>query len=345
MAAVPATAMHCVWLRPAFDPTVLIIISLLVVLISCPVYTITNHLLSILNATTPMDLAQQEKQAKVLHEKAKLQLRVADKGDNDSTYLDYLENSKNQAHRTFLRSTKINPNLHTKLVQIQTHEMGFHKLNSKNFKSEFSNPETLLSELSEYAATLDDKDFEDFSLQWGVLCSSVRAGVKSKHSRRKQQRIQMRCIDALSIEMQSILEKTRKQIQVLMEFPERHRGLRILQLFVLDLIGRDSRQAKIFENQLENFESELLVTWGVKCLCASALIVLNLFLIFTCMLYGRRQGMVWQRGWLIASMVNLLLDITVKQVGIVNAYVLLLLLLLFLLLLLLLLLQLQLILL
>jgi hypothetical protein len=49
----------------------------------------------------------------------------------------------------------------------------------------------------------------------------------------------------------------------------------------------------------------------------SVLLMVNGYFIFSCMLYGRSQGLVWQRGWLIGSVVNLLLDIFVKQVNIV----------------------------
>ena len=67
------------------------------------------------------------------------------------------------------------------------------------------------------------------------------------------------------------------------------RGEMLLQLFVLDLIGRKSRQGKIFSNQIEG-KSTFVVTWGAKSLLVAGIILMNLYFVLTCMLYGRAHG-------------------------------------------------------
>ena len=93
-------------------------------------------------------------------------------------------------------------------------------------------------------------------------------------------------------------------------------GVKILQLFVLDLIGRSSRRAKIFELQSTAFKKKTVVTVGVKCVAISLLVLLNIYFIFSCMLYGRDKGTTWQQGWVIASMGYLFIDVMIRQVNI-----------------------------
>ena len=99
--------------------------------------------------------------------------------------------------------------------------------------------------------------------------------------------------------------------------PSVYTGVKVLELFVMDLIGRHSHEADIFSNQVNPFTDTVVVPWGLKCLAMSVLLMVNGYFIFSCMLYGKSQGLVWQRGWLIGSLVNLLLDIFIKQVNIV----------------------------
>jgi hypothetical protein len=80
-------------------------------------------------------------------------------------------------------------------------------------------------------------------------------------------------------------------------------------------MGRDSNEAIIFSNQVEKniFGKELIVTSLIKMIAFISIISLNLFFIFTCLLYGLDKGIEWQKGWLIASLFNLLLDAFIKQ--------------------------------
>ena len=57
-------------------------------------------------------------------------------------------------------------------------------------------------------------------------------------------------------------------------------------------MGRQSRQARVFVNHLEEqqLEDKLVMSLGVKALAFSMIVLLNLFFIFTCMLYGRSNG-------------------------------------------------------
>jgi hypothetical protein len=91
-------------------------------------------------------------------------------------------------------------------------------------------------------------------------------------------------------------------------------GVQILELFVRDCLGRGSREATIFSHKVHPFRAKVVVTWAIKCFTCSCLLILNLYFIFSCMLYGRDKGLKWQQGWLYTCLVNLFVDIFINQV-------------------------------
>jgi hypothetical protein len=69
-------------------------------------------------------------------------------------------------------------------------------------------------------------------------------------------------------------------------------------------------------NQLKIFSSDLVVTWGFKCVLLSVLMSVNAYFIFTCMLYAMDKGPAWQHRWLVASVINLFVDMGFKQINV-----------------------------
>ena len=67
-------------------------------------------------------------------------------------------------------------------------------------------------------------------------------------------------------------------------------GVHLLDLFVVDLIGRGSRKAKVFMNQSNSFRVHRVVTMGLKGLVLSIVVITNLYFIFSCMLYAKDKG-------------------------------------------------------
>lgn len=123
---------------------------------------------------------------------------------------------------------------------------------------------------------------------------------------------------AVKLELEDVNAQANKLVAEFKNAPPSVTGVRILELFAKDLVGRDTKNAKIFENQAEVVQNEFIVTWGVKCVALSILLLINLYFIFACMLYGKEKGVKWQQGWLIASVINLILDIFIRQMNIVG---------------------------
>ena len=90
-------------------------------------------------------------------------------------------------------------------------------------------------------------------------------------------------------------------------------GVHLLDLFVVDLIGRGSAKAKVFMNQSDSFRESRVVTLGLKGLLSSTVISINIFFIFSCMLYAKDKGKCclcccslycWRSGILIFYSIN-----------------------------------------
>lgn len=190
--------------------------------------------------------------------------------------------------------------------------------------------EVLLQVLSQHASTLTSRDRQRFQGQWPTLIRNVDSGVTtaetgpspssvtslySPSSFEFSEDAQHDVFMAVADELKAVDNEAESWIEELMDKPSSVVGVQILQLFVLDLMGRSSDKAKVFRNQLASFEHRLVVSWGVKCLALSVLILMNMFFIFVCMLYGNDKGVEWQMGWLYASIINILVDITIRQVS------------------------------
>ena len=278
--------MKCVWLRPVFNTTVLVIISLLVMVISGPIYTVVSFIIYLLDAPTAEDVEEQAAESSQRRSSAVLRLEEATAPTQEGEML------KIRTTKVFTLNTKVNSKLqenHHKAGEFRGQIVNGTKammLISGDPENQFQSFPDLLHDLSRYATTLSGRDRQRFQSQWGVD-PSAQTQRDSKRLRR---------LDSLCVELDSVKKAARKKIEDLKSLPPAHVGIRILELFALDLIGRDSRRGKVFHNQFNTFETNMVVSWGAKCLAVTLLILVNAYLIFACMLYGQRQGLEWQKG-------------------------------------------------
>ena len=95
---------------------------------------------------------------------------------------------------------------------------------------------------------------------------------------------------------------------------DEHTGLEILHLFILDLLGRDTPAAIIFEQKVdEDFKRTKVVTKFTKYLAVAVLLALNVF--FGCygVLYGYKQGLEWQQSYLFACIAQMFVEIFINE--------------------------------
>ena len=109
-------------------------------------------------------------------------------------------------------------------------------------------------------------------------------------------------------------DESARRVAKLHQLPEENVGIEILTLFILDLLGRDTPAARIFLRKVdEDFKSTRVVTNGYKGLMLVAVILINMFFIYYCMLYGFVKGVAWQRAYMFACIIQLVMEVLIVE--------------------------------
>ena len=91
-------------------------------------------------------------------------------------------------------------------------------------------------------------------------------------------------------------------------------GIHLMKLFLCDLLGRDTVEAKIFQQAVEKeLPTTRVVPLWAKVLAIVVIIGLNFYFIFAAILYGKDKNDAWQRMWLLTFFFNLAFDILVNN--------------------------------
>jgi hypothetical protein len=117
-------------------------------------------------------------------------------------------------------------------------------------------------------------------------------------------------------ELDAVTEEASAIIKALKSQPTAHVGVKLLELFVKDWLGRHTRQAVIFSKKVNPLKDLIVLTWWMKCMTFAGICLLNIYFVFACVLYAANKGVHWQRGWLNASIISLVVDVLFNQVTI-----------------------------
>ena len=161
-------------------------------------------------------------------------------------------------------------------------------------------------DLLSYADTLEGRDKQLFLEEWSCVLRSGNGSDDSEVTKCLRDPIKelVRVRDCMQ-ELVAGMKKRDESSALL--------AVQILQLFALDLLGAGSREAKVFQNHLNVVENKLLLSWSIKSIVISAMLLLNVFFVFACILYGRAKGLSWQRHWILGSIANLIVDVVFKH--------------------------------
>ena len=168
---------------------------------------------------------------------------------------------------------------------------------------EYSDVNKLLQGLRDHAHRLQGDDQEEFEAQWGQ--------VLGKHVFADSHLIPLR------VELLKVNEEAALVIDRLSGKPPKLIGIEILELFVQDLMGKESKPAKIFKKQRASVLSKLVVSVWLKALAILLILCLNGYFVFMCMLYADSKGRQWQRNWAMSCAVYVVVDVFVKNVHLV----------------------------
>jgi hypothetical protein len=167
----------------------------------------------------------------------------------------------------------------------------------------------LVSELSLQRDVLKGPERQLFDAQWGLNASGVflegdmRRGVLSWSAQPSPQVLVGR-------ELAFVRTETAKKVEKLRYATDQHSGLEILHLFIVDLLGRRTPAARIFETKaMDDFKHTRVVSKTMKRLAVLGLVLINAFFVYYAMLTGYRRGAPWQRMYLVACLLQFAVEI------------------------------------
>ena len=321
------SSMTCVWMPPRFEVISLIVIAFLVVLASAPLLVICGVVFDVvLQAPTPEETEAQHASHSQARRKSVAAVSLADatnaaaNASSNTSTAGGRHSLRREKAKVFTRSTFLNEHVHQQaeharasmllLMSQQQTPLGKKAANRfatddaegiEQFAKDYSAFSSLSVELEAHAATLRPRDVPRFQSQWPL--------------RREGEVVFTGRVAKLTTELDAVKTQADEQIEKLQSTDDIQAGVKILNLFIADLIGRGSRKAQVMMNQIDPFNTRMVVSWGMKMVVLALVLLANATCIFVCMLYGREKGPIWQRGWIAACVMNLAADICVKRLN------------------------------
>jgi hypothetical protein len=166
----------------------------------------------------------------------------------------------------------------------------------------------LLEELICQRRLLKQHELEDFDRQWGL--DPVGDFEQGEPSRIPFLPGREGAGVLIHGELAFVRSETAKKVEKLRYATDQHTGLEILHLFIVDLLGRRTPAARIFETKaMEDFKHTRVVSKTMKRLAVLGLVLINAFFVYYAMLTGYRRGAPWQRMYLVACLLQFAVEI------------------------------------
>ena len=113
----------------------------------------------------------------------------------------------------------------------------------------------------------------------------------------------------IKTEVANIAQSAAKHLHKLNIATDSHIGLEILHQFKMDLLGRYTPAARIFETKAEeDFKHVRVVNLSTKYAAGLLITGLNVFFVYFMILMGHRRGLGWQQQFLLAGIVQIVVE-------------------------------------
>jgi len=148
---------------------------------------------------------------------------------------------------------------------------------------------------------------EEFDIQWGIdaIATDAHDGILYFHP--LVQKKLFAAIDNVTI-------LAERKIEMLKLVSDKLTGIEIIHFFIADLLGSTTAAAKIFEQIIkEEFKRTQIVTLSTKCIAGIILISMNIFFAYYSVLFGFTQGIVWQRQYVFACVVQMIVEVFINE--------------------------------
>jgi hypothetical protein len=155
---------------------------------------------------------------------------------------------------------------------------------------------------------------DEFDSQWGIQRKSEAILSRTQSSDLSEVLFVAGMFDKIFRSAESVRRRAVSRIDILRVTTEEQKGLEIFHLFIVDVLGRDSPAAKIFEGKLgEDFAETKVVKYGRKVAAAAALVALNILFAYYSILYGSVRGQSWQMMYLSACIAQFFIEIFINE--------------------------------
>ena len=115
-------------------------------------------------------------------------------------------------------------------------------------------------------------------------------------------------------ELRLVYEEAKKREKRLQVATDAHTGLEILHSFILDLLGKDSHAAQIFQEKAEeDYKHTKVVTRTAKAMCVALIVFANLFFLYYSLLKGYSRGIEWQKAYLFGALSQIIVEIALFE--------------------------------
>jgi hypothetical protein len=147
------------------------------------------------------------------------------------------------------------------------------------------------------------RDLEAFDEAWGV--ESVNANgeiVLFAYSK-----------EAIRKEFASAQIRGMQTLTSIQTMPRSMGGAELMKVFFADMVGGSSNKAQILRATVSEavLAKKRVVTWSMKCCVIAALILVNLFFIYSCLLYAANRDLRWQFSWITNVIINIAVEMIV----------------------------------
>ncbi len=171
--------------------------------------------------------------------------------------------------------------------------------------------EQLREDIALQRRSLKPSEQDDFDSSWGIDPSGEFVRQEQTNWCKSRVHDSERSIrEEIAAVQTSALSKVKK----LSVATDEHIGLEILHLFILDILGRDSAVARIFQSKsAEDFRHAQVVSRRSKMLAWCGVIFINVFFIYYTVLHGFVKGLSWQQCFLAGCIVQLIVEILLNE--------------------------------
>eukprot|EP01035_Chromulina_nebulosa_P027316 gene27316-35900_t len=157
-------------------------------------------------------------------------------------------------------------------------------------------------------------ELEEFDFQWGILRSSETILARSQSSDLSDMLFISGMFDSIYLDVESVRSRALAKIEALRVTTEEQTGLEVFHLFIVDILGRDSPAAKIFQSKLgEDFEQTKVVKYNKKVVAGLVLVTLNILFAYYSILYGSVRGEAWQMIYLGACLAQFFIEVCINE--------------------------------